>query len=182
MSLLPKTMQDTNNLALEECIKEAVNVDVKKIMVYPIENADESLLPILAKEFHVLGSEGWNIVSSKKEKQNLIINSLAKHAKKGSINSITDALSTINIEAEIAEFWEYSGRPGHFSVKFLNLYDRGLTEELEEELTKMINAYKPATRILDKINYYLSSKGLLYAGFGINSTEKAAISTTEEIL
>ncbi|MCD7780410.1 MAG: phage tail protein I [Candidatus Gastranaerophilales bacterium] len=181
-SLLPKSMQDSNNLALEECIKEAVNVDVKKLMVYPIENANENLLPILAKEFHVLGAEGWNIVSTKKEKQNLIINSIAKHAKKGCINSITEALNTIDIEASILEFWQYAGRPAHFMVEFLNIYDRNFTSELEEMLEKMIKAYKPASRILDKINYFLCSKGLLYASSSIRSTEKTILATKEVIL
>ncbi len=181
-SLLPIALQDKNNLVLEECIKAEFNIDIKKLIVTPVQNADESLLPHLAKQEHVLGDEGWNLATTKEEKQNLIISSFEKHSKKGSIPSIIAALKNIKIEAKISEFWEYSGRPSHFKVEFLNIYKQGLNKNFENQLIAMINAYKPATRILDYINYFLCSKSHIYISTHIKTLEKTVIKTNGVIL
>lgn len=181
-SLLPVCLQDRNNLALEECMKLAFRIDPKKLVLYPIQNIDEDLLPQLAKENHVLGWEGWNLVESKEEKQRLIENSLEKHAKKGTNPSVIEALKRINIDAKISEFWEYGGRPAHFIMEFLNIYDRGLDGDFEAAIKELINAYKPATRVLDFINYFLCSVGTLYVDGRIKTTETVVIKTNEVIL
>lgn len=181
-SLLPIGVQDKNNIALEECIKLAFNIDIKELMVTPIENVNEKILPILAKQEHVLGAEGWNLAETKQEKQNLIINSFEKHAKKGSIPSIIDALKNIAIEAKISEFWEYSGRPAHFAIEFLNLYKQGLNDQFEKQLVDMINAYKPATRVLDYIHYFLCSIGKLYISTHLKNFETVIVKTNGAIL
>lgn len=174
-SLLPQILRDRNNLALEKCIKQAVSIDINKIMVNPIENASEEVLSSLAKEYHVLGWEGWNFCKNLKEKQKLIINSLSKHSRKGSIPAIKEILNDFNIEAEVEEFWQYGGRPGHYILKFLNIYDRGLTEELKESISKIINSYAPKSRILDYINFFLCSKGTVYTSTHIKTTKKIVI-------
>lgn len=182
MSLLPQIMQDSNNLALEKCAVEAIKIDVSKIMIYPIEQTQEKLLPILAKEFHVLGAEGWNLCKNREQKNNLLTNSFQMHAQKGSIPSIIKALKVFGFEAEIEEFYEYQGRIGHFKIKFLNIYDRSLTPELEKELIELINCYKPATRHLDYINYFLCSKGFVFYSSRVKSVESVVIKTKGAVL
>lgn len=181
-SLLPVCMQDSNNLALEKCIKTAFSIDIKKLLFYPIQNINENLLYQFAKENHVVGFEGWNLAESKEEKQILIENSLEKHIKKGTVPSVIETLKGINIEAKIAEFWAYGGRPAHFIVEFLNIFNRGLTAELEQTIKEIINAYKPATRILDKINFFLCSNANIYTTSIVKTSEQIIISTNEVIL
>lgn len=181
-SLLPVCMQDKNNLTLEKCIKTALSIDMKKLLFYPIQNVDENLLYQFSKENHVQGFEGWNLMSTKQEKQTLIENSLNMHSKKGSRPSVIEALSRINIEAKISEFWEYGGRPAHFIVEFLNIFDRGLTAELEQAIKEMILNYKPATRILDGINFFLCSTANLYTISTVKTSEEVSISTNGVIL
>ena len=181
-SLLPFIYQDKQNLALEECIKEELNIDTKKFLIFPIENASDELLPTLAKEFHVMGAEGWNLCRNRKEKINLLLNSLEKHIMKGINPTILNVLKDFGIIAEISEFWEYGGRPAHYIMKFVNIYDRGLTKELEEDIKELINAYAPATRILDYINYFLCSISKLYVSSRFTTLEKCTISTREVVI
>ncbi|MGN0014615.1 MAG: phage tail protein I [Candidatus Gastranaerophilaceae bacterium] len=181
-SLLPENYQDTNNLALEECIKQVLNVDLKKIMIFPIENVSEELLPYLAKENHIMGFEGWNLVQNLKEKQDLIINSLIMHTKKGTKNSIKEALKKINIECEIQEFWEYSGRPGHYQIPFLQIFERSFTEELENAVWEMTRHYAPKSRILDNIKFYLCTLGKIFVSANAKYVEKTTITTNEAII
>ena len=181
-SLLPTILQDKNNLAIESCIKEAFFIDMKKFLIRPYENASDELLSFLAKEAHVLGPEGWNLAKNRQEKLNIIESSFEKHLKKGSIPSIKEALKNINIDAEISEFWEYGGRPAHFIVKFLNIYDRGLNNDFETQIKDMINIYKPATRILDYINYYLCCMANIYITTRIQLVENTVIKTKEVII
>lgn len=181
-SLLPSAVQDKNNLALEKCAKEILDIDVKKIMIYPIENTQESLLPILAKENHILPSEGWELAQTKEQKQKLLTSSLILHSKKGSIPSIIEALNTLGIIAQIKEGKDYNARPSHFKVEFLNLFNRELTDKLEQQIKEIINSFKPATRKLDIINYFLCSKGQIYYWARIKTNEFKTIKTKEVIL
>lgn len=181
-SLLPIAVQDLNNLTLENCFKKLMDIDIKKFIIYPIENLEEEKLAILAKEFHCLGLEGWNLCTTKEQKQNLIINSLPNHAKKGSIPSIKNALENLGITCAIKEFFEYNGRIGHFKIEFLNIFDRGLDENFEKNIKGLINHYKPKSRILDSINYFLCSRGFLFAYARNKTIETAMIKTREVIL
>ena len=178
-SLLPQVLQDKHNLALESCMKEAFKIDLKKLLLCPVENVNETLLPILGKENHIMGYEGWNLAKTKEQKQNLIKNSPQLHAEKGSIPALKKALQTLNIEADIKEGDEYDGRIGHFRVEFLNIYDRGLDDNFEAEIKEMINNYKPLTRILDVINYFLCSKAKVYIGARVSTLETTVIKTKE---
>lgn len=181
-SLLPVCMRDKNNLALENCIKTALSIDIKKLVFHPVQNINENFLSQFAKENHIQGFEGWNLVQTKQEKQTLIENSLKIHAEKGTKSSVINSLAKLKIEAKIAEFWEYGGRPAHFIVEFLNIFDRGLTAELEKSIKEMINTYKPAARILDGINYFLCSTANIYTVSTLKTSEEIIISTNEVIL
>lgn len=181
-SLLPLVYQDKQNLALEECIKEELNIDTKKFLIFPIENATDELLPYLAKEFHVMSAEGWNMCRNRKEKEKLLLNALNKHIMKGVKPTILNVLNDFGIIAEISEFYEYGGRPAHYIMKFLNIYDRGLNEEFEEQIKELIKAYAPATRILDYINYFLCSISKIYISSRFTTLEKCTISTREVVI
>lgn len=181
-SLLPEAYQDKNNLALEQCIRKVLNVDPKKIMIYPVENVSEHLLPYLAKENHIMGFEGWNLATTKEKKQKLIINSLMMHAKKGTKSTIIDALKKINIECEIQEFWEYEGRPGHYQIQFLQIFQRSLTEDLKNAIGEMIRNYAPKSRILDNINFVLCTLGKIFISANTKEVEKTIITTSEAVI
>ena len=80
------------------------------------------------------------------------------------------------------EFWEYGGKIGHFMFEFLNIKKKEFNEIVESQIIQLINAYKPKTRILDKINYYLSNDGFLYVSARVRSFETVTISTREAVI
>ena len=181
-SLLPKSLQDKSNLAIEECIKTALDIDVTKFMVTPVENVSDKLLPVLAKENHIVGVEGWNLAQNRQQKEALIINSIMLHAQKGSKLSIVNALKQLNIEAKLQEYWEYQGKIGHFQFELINIFERSFTFELAKQITEVIKAYKPARAVLDKLNYFICNKGYLYASSRVKTLENVVIKTKETIL
>ena len=181
-SLLPKSIQDKSNIALEECIKQAFDIDVTKFMVTPVQNANDALLPILAKENHILGVEGWNLAANRKQKENLIINSVKLHSEKGSKPSIVNALKQLNIDAKIQEWFEYSGKIGHFQFELINIFERSFTEELAKQINEVIKAYKPKRAILDKINYFICNKGFLYTLSRCETLHKTVLKTQGAVI
>lgn len=181
-SILPPAIEDSNNIALEKCMQTAFNVDLKQFMKYPVENASNDLLPLLAKEEHILGDEGWNFAKTRKEKVNLLKNSFPLHCSKGSKPSIINALKMFDIEAKIKEFFEYGGKPAHFQIEFLKVYNRKFNEEFENGVNGIINAYKPKTRFLDLIRYYLCNKGKFYCTAHNKILEKVVLVTAEAII
>lgn len=148
-SLLPYIMQDKNNLALENCMKQAFSVDAKQFLVYPLENAKEELLPYLAKELHTLGFEGWNFANTPELKRNLLANSLRNHFLKGTIPGIQQFLKTIGLDAEIQEWFEYGGRPARFRV-FIES-DSAIDQEAIDLLFQGISCYKNQRSIFDNV-------------------------------
>lgn len=181
-SLLPKSIQDSSNLAIEECIKQAFDIDVTKFMPVPVQNVSDDLLPILAKESHITGIEGWNLTANRKQKEDLIINSVELHSKKGSKPSVIEALKKLNIDAEISEWFEYSGKIGHFKFDLINIFERSFTYELGKRISEVIHAYKPARAILDKIEYYICNKGYVYSNFRVKTLNKTILKTQGAVL
>ena len=181
-SMLPKSVQDTNNLALEKCVKTAFYIDTNDVLLYPLEGVNKKFLSILAKEFHIKGWEGWNFTANEDEKRELLVKSLEKHSKKGSFPSIEEILLDFGIEAKVQEFREYGGRIGHYILKFINLYGRSLTAELEETISKIIKSYAPKSRILDYINYFICSPGLVYISYRTSIIDKTTVRTNGAVI
>ena len=181
-SLLPEALKDKSNLAIEECIKTALDIDVKKFMPAPVQNVSDDLLPVLAEENHIMGAEGWNLTANRRQKENLIRNSVKLHAEKGSKPSIERALKMLNIEAKIQEYWEYSGKIGHFQFELINIFERKFTDELAAEIIEVIKAYKPARAIVDKINYFICNKGFIYALSRLQTLNKTVLKTQGAVI
>ena len=58
--LLPSPLQRDNNYrALNNLLDRCGGLDLTKLLVYWFDIVDASALPYLAKQFHVMGLEGW---------------------------------------------------------------------------------------------------------------------------
>lgn len=155
-SLLPIALQDESNLALEQCITKAFEIDLKPMMIYAFDHVDVELLSFLAEQFHVLGDEGWNFTKTEQEKRNLLKNALEIHRYKGTKYALIKVLETLNIQGNIEEWFEYGGNPYYFKV-VLNVLNQGLTDKVELQLLNLINTFKNARSKLETIEIYLTS-------------------------
>lgn len=160
-SLLPKIMQDTSNLALEKCAYSAFNIDLKPLMIYCFDHVKSDFLPLLAEQMHILGDEGWNFAATEQEKRDLLKNALLIHRYKGTKYALKKVLETLNIDGDIKEWFEYDGQPYYFKV-MLNIKSRSLTDELEQNLIRLINKFKNKRSWLEAIEVYLTSVAKRY--------------------
>lgn len=155
-SLLPKYLRDKSNLTIEKLAREAFTTDLKDLMILIIDKCPENLLPLLAKQFHVLGYEGWNFARTVEEKRELLKNAFELHARKGTIYSLKRVLKILNLKGDFKEWSEYSGIPHHFKL-ILRVFDRPIDDETENNLLNLINAFKNERAKLETIEMYLSS-------------------------
>jgi len=144
-SLLPYSMQDVSNLALEECINKAFSIDISKIILYLDENLSDTLLYEKAKMFHTLGIEGWNSATTRQEKINLIRNSIRNHRFKGTIKAIKSVLSDNYIE--YLKWTDYNGAANHFKIKVFT--EEPISSILQYNMAQSVNEYKRLSSKMD---------------------------------
>lgn len=160
-SLFPKVLQDDSNLALEKVTNKVFKFDLKPMMFLFIDHCDERLLPILAKAFHVMGDEGWNFANTIAEKRNLIKNALLIHRYKGTKAALKRVLNIMNIEGEVKEWFEYSGRPMYFKL-ILKVFDKNFDLETETKLIHLINTFKNTRSKLKALEVFLTSNAKVH--------------------
>ena len=156
-SLLPKNLQDKSFLALEECVKTSLDIDIKKIMTSIVDYLPENILSVLAEQFSIK-DEGYSDCVNRDEKIALIKNAVSLHKRKGSIGAIADILQLYSGEAEYIPWYKYNGISHHFMIdKFY--YDTGvdILSDYRKIKTNLENT-KQLRAKLDGINFYTGIK------------------------
>lgn len=178
--LLPGGIKDDNTEALNELIQKLHELDLTKLLIYMIDTVDESALLYLAQQFHVMGSEGWNLAQSKTEKRNLIKSAIEAHRYKGTKFSLKKVLESFNFIINIEEWFSYGGTPFHFKI-FIDLLDRGIDEKTYSNIEALINEYKNARSHLESIELNLTNIGQNPAfASSLISSEEIFINAAEE--
>lgn len=146
-SLLPYSMQDDSNLALEACINEALSFDMSKFLICIVDNLSDDILLAKAKQFHVLGVEGWQKCKNRTEKQNLLRNAIRSHRLKGTLKSIKDNIDFTYFE--YMPWYEYNGNSNHFKFR---LYTENPIDLLTYiKIIDVINEYKRLSTKMDSL-------------------------------
>jgi P2-related tail formation protein len=140
----------------------------------------------LAEQFHVLGNEGWNLANSEQEKRQLIKDAIKLHKLKGTKAGVERALSTLNIEGKVSEWFEYGGDPFHFKIDIF-LQNYAYNEKVFENLKKMIEEYKNVRSVLEEISVVLNVNSPMEtpaanSGDILNYTVTNTITNTDEML
>lgn len=172
--ILPDGINDETNAALAKCIERAFNYDLSPLLVYLIDNVDESILPYLAAQFHVLGYEGWFLAQTDLEKRELIKNSIPLHKIKGTIPALERVLNILKLDGTIQEWFEYDGKPYHFKVSVTSSA-KTFTTDIQQQLTNLINEYKNKRSILDSLDIMLPTDATVYVGCFGNIGEEIKI-------
>ncbi len=160
-SLIPEGIKDTSTIALSKCIDEINDTDISKVLVYLLKNVDSSVLPHLAKQFHIEDIEGWAFAETDDDKIRLIENSIPMHKVKGTIPSVLKALSSLGYEVKIVKYPEYNGIPRHYKIKILET-EKDLTAENQTSIIKMSDEYKQQNSVFDGFLVELSTSNTLY--------------------
>ena len=167
-------LNDISSKVFDELFSRFQNLDTDALLVYLIDKVDESALVHLAEQFHIMGNEGWlqtkteaekrdraeagsqalpdcNAVYSEGVRRGIIKKAIELHRYKGTKYALVKVLSSLNINGEIQEWFEYEGEPYHFKINiFLQNYT--YNQKVFESLKKMIDEYKNVRSVLEEIS------------------------------
>lgn len=151
-NLIP--IKDENSQAFNELFNRLGTLDLTPLLVYLIDGVEESALPHLAEQFHVMGTEGWLQVKTDAEKRNLIKQAIDIHKYKGTKYALLKVLEMLNLQGRVREWFEYGGQPYFFKVE-AGFADRGADEDLISRIEDLINQYKNERSWLDSLEIFL---------------------------
>ena len=163
-----KALLESTDPQLQKVKEQIINV-----IIYPRidEIEDESLLDLLAWQFHV---EGYELAQTIEEQRNLVKNAIELHRYKGTKYAVEGVLKLLNLPGEIQEWFEYDGEPYRFKVE-VSSPSRQITPELRDRLIQLINEYKNERSWLDEILLsYLAEGKLQIAAAQLPETETEA--------
>ncbi|PYY88556.1 phage tail protein I [Pseudomonas sp. TKO26] len=158
-SLLP-----INSTPLERAL-EAANAGDTSIVLRTLYNPATCpvyLLPQLAWAWSV---DRWDPRWSETVKRNAIRASYFIHARKGTIGALRRVVEPLGYLIEVVEWWQTvpAGEPATFALK-VGVLDTGITEEMYQELTRLIDDAKPVSRHMTGLAISLETTGRIYIG------------------
>ncbi|WP_070415275.1 phage tail protein I [Pseudomonas lundensis] len=164
MTLLPHNSTELERQAAEALAQiQRVPVPIRDLL--SPERCPAALLPYLAWAFSV---DRWDSRWPEAAKRRAIRSSFFIHSRKGTIGALRRVVEPLGYLIEIVEWFETvpEGVPGTFALK-VGVLETGITEEMYQELTWLIDDAKPLTRHLTELAISLETKGQIYLGIGI---------------
>lgn len=159
-SLLP-----INSTPLERAL-EAANAGDTSILLRTLYNPTTCpvhLLPQLAWAWSV---DRWDPRWAESVKRNAIRASFFIHERKGTIGALRRAVEPLGYLIDVVEWWQTvpEGEPATFALK-VGVLDTGISEEMYQELTRLIDDAKPLSRHMNGLAISLETTGVI--GFGV---------------
>lgn len=118
------------------------------------------LLPYLAWAFSV---DRWSSAWSERAKRVAIARAYYIHSRKGTIGALRRVVEPLGYLIEVREWWEEEppGEPATFRL-LIGVLDTGITEEMYQELTWLLDDAKPVSRHLIGLAIGLDVQGTEY--------------------
>jgi len=156
-----KSLLPLNSTQLERAM-EAAFFEKTIVPLRDLYNADTCpvhLLPHLAWAWSV---DRWDYRWSEATKRAAIKASYYIHKHKGTIGALRRVVEPLGYLIEIVEWFQTvpEGVPGTFALK-VGVLDTGITEEMYQELERLIDDAKPVTRQLTRLAISLETPGNL---------------------
>ena len=132
-----------------------------------------NVLPYLAWAFSVDRWDGnWNEAT----KRAAIRSSHYIHSRKGTIGALRRVVEPLGYLIEVLEWWQTvpEGVPGTFALK-VGVLETGITEEMYQELTWLIDDAKPLTRHLTGLAISLESTGTMFIGISVYEGDELSV-------
>ena len=128
------------------------------------------LLPYLAWAFSV---DRWDSRWTEAAKRAAIRSSHYIHSRKGTIGALRRVVEPLGYLIEVLEWWETvpMGVPGTFAIK-VGVLETGITEEMYQELTWLIDDARPVTRHLTGLAISLETTGYVQIGVSITDGDE----------
>lgn len=155
-SLLPH-----NSTLLERAIEAATTESITAPLrvLYNPDTCPAHLLHQLAWAWSV---DRWDENWPEAIKRSVIRSAFYVHSRKGTIGALRRVVEPLGYLIEVKEWWQTApeGQPGTFALQ-VGVLDQGITEEMYDELTRLIDDAKPVSRHLTGLAITLSCSGYL---------------------
>lgn len=184
-TLPPALKVDTSTEALAEATAEVLADRVAEIdrlrIVSNIDNLEEALLAILARDFKV---DWWDANYSLEEKRQTVKDSWRVHKTLGTKAAVETAIRAIYPLTTVEEWFEYDGEPYHFRLNIDITSDSG-DKERQRRVLERLNFYKSLRSHNDGVRYFLvPEKSWAVAGglfAGSREIDRASVKVPELI-
>jgi phage tail P2-like protein len=148
-----------------QALAQIQRVPIPLRMLYNPDQCPLPLLPYLAWAFSV---DRWDSKWAESAKRSAIRAAYYIHSRKGTIGSLRRVVEPLGYLIEIIEWWQTVplGPRATFTLK-VGVLDTGITEEMYQELTWLIDDAKPLTRHLTGLAISLETQGRLNIGVAL---------------
>ncbi|CUY05452.1 phage tail protein I [Serratia marcescens] len=157
-SLLPPGSSALERRAAESCAAVSdLNVPLRDLW-----NPDKCpivFLPYLAWAFSV---DRWDEKWTAAEKRKIVKDAFYIHRRKGTVAAIKRVIENMGYTMTIAEWWEVADPAGTFRLT-IDVLDVGITEEIVNELERLIGDAKPVSRHIAGLNIKTVTRGKIYS-------------------
>ncbi|WP_116893581.1 phage tail protein I [Pseudomonas syringae] len=166
-SLLP-----LNSTQLERAIEVATN-EVTQIPLRTLYNPQTCPAHLLYHLAWAWSVDRWDDEWSEPVKRAAIAASFFIHARKGTIGAIRRVVEPLGYLIDVMEWWETvpQGIPGTFALK-VGVLDTGITEEMYQELTALIDDAKPVSRHMRELAISLETTGRFYLALSVSEGDE----------
>ena len=126
-----------------------------------------NFLPYLAWAFSVdRWDEGW----AESVKRKVVKDAFYIHQHKGTISAIRRVVEPLGYLIRVIEWWKTNDAPGTFRLD-VGVLDTGITEEMYQELTRLIDDAKPVSRHMTGLAISLETSGVIGYGAYVDQGE-----------
>lgn len=161
--LLPPGIRDENWLAMLELLDRLDDLDLGALLVYRLSSVDASALSHLAWQFHLMGTEGFELAASEAQRRTLVQNAIERHRHKGTPWALKDVITLLDLTATIVEWWQEAAAPFTFRLQ-VEIGDSGLTLAGWLYLLGLIESYKRKAAHMTELTSLGTQQGaLVYA-------------------
>jgi len=168
-----KSLLPSNSTQLERAI-EAAFYEKTIVPLRTLYNPDTCPAHLLLHLAWAWSVDRWDYRWSESTKRAAIKASYYIHKHKGTIGALRRVVEPLGYLIEVVEWWQTApeGVPGTFALK-VGVLDTGITEEMYEELTRLIDDAKPVSRHMTGLAISLETTG--YIGIGACVSEGEVI-------
>lgn len=161
-SLLPPGSSPLERRAAEACAAVSdLNVPLRDLW-----NPDKCpivFLPYLAWAFSV---DRWDEKWPAAEKRKAVKDAFYIHRQKGTVAAVRYVIEALGYTVSIQEWWEVADPKGTFRLA-IDVNEIGITEEMVNELERVIGDARPISRHISQLTLSTSTRGAAFVGAAI---------------
>ncbi|HFF9218074.1 TPA: phage tail protein I [Klebsiella pneumoniae] len=128
-------------------------------------------LPYLAWAFSV---DRWEETWTETAKRQAVSDAFWIHQRKGTVAAVKRVIEGLGYSMTIEEWWEVADPAGTFRLE-IDLNDIGITEQMINELERIIGDAKPVSRHISQLTLSASTRGVASIGIAICDGEVISV-------